>query len=144
MYTFICISCKWHCPLKIKQKSLLAHSAMSLGRFGFGFVKWKGVYCVHLAYVLLKCWTLDLLWGVTTLFVNRIELGRYLLWDKAFNVVPSKGLAKETFLLSCEMQWTLAPFGRPPSPPCPEPMCNGWCWYVSLCEWTLCIRCGSM
>lgn len=51
-------------------------------------------------------------WGVATLFVNRIELGCYLLRDKAFNFVPSEGLAEETLLLSCEVQWTFAP--RPP------------------------------
>lgn len=55
-------------------------------------------------------------WGVTTSFLNRIELECYLLWDKAFNFVPNKGLAKETLLLSCEMQWTFARFGRPPDP----------------------------
>lgn len=52
MYTFICIRSKWHCPLK--QKSLLAPSAVRLGRVGFGFVNRKGLYCVHFASVLLK------------------------------------------------------------------------------------------
>lgn len=54
--------------------------------------------------------------GVTALFVNQIELGCYELWDKASNFVPRKGLAKETLLLSREMQWAFAHFGRPQPP----------------------------
>lgn len=53
--------------------------------------------------------------GLATIFVNRVDLGCYLLWDKAFNRVPSKGLAKETPLavIVCTFQWPLsAPLSR--------------------------------
>lgn len=84
-------------PLKNKTKLTVSTFCHVFRQNWVGFfVKWKGVYCVHLAYVLLKCWTLDFLGGVATIFVNRVDLGCYLLWDKAFNRVPSKGLAKET------------------------------------------------
>lgn len=118
MYTFICISCKWHCPLKIKQNSLLAHSAVCLGRIWFVFVKWKGVYCVHLAYVLLKRWTLDFLGGGYYFICKpNWNWGVNYSGTKAFDFVPSKGLTKEILLLSCERQWTFARFGRPPPTP---------------------------
>lgn len=39
-----------------------------------------------------------------------------LLWDKAFDRVPSRGLAEEPLLLSCETQWL---FARSVAPQCP-------------------------
>lgn len=108
-------------PLKNKTKLTVSTFCHVFRQNWVGFfVKWKGVYCVHLAYVLLKCWTLDFLGGVATIFVNRVDLGCYLLLDKAFNRVPSKGLAKRN--PSCSPVRLFARFSGPSVPPV-----QSWC-----------------
>lgn len=89
---------------------------------GFFVKRKKGVYRVHLAYVLLKCWTLDFLGGVATIFVNSVDLGCYLLWDKAFDHVPSKGLAKEPPLALVWDAVIVCTFSGPSVPPV-----QSWC-----------------
>lgn len=144
MYTFICISCKWHCPLKIKQNSLLAHSATCLGRSGLVFLSNEKEFIV---FILHMCFWNAELWissGGCYYICKQSWFGVLLTLGQSIQPCPKQRLSKRNPSCSPVRRSDCLHVPWPLSAPCPELMCNGWCWCVSLCEWTLCTRCGSM